>query len=106
VSEQATHAGLTRGRTEDLVLAVNELATNAIRHGQGGGLLRIWARPGRIVCQIEDRGRITDPPAGRRIPAPDIAGGMGLWLVNPLCDLVEVRSIADGTTVRVHASLD
>jgi hypothetical protein len=25
-----------------------------------------------------------------------------LWLVNQVCDLVELRSGADGTTVRMH----
>jgi anti-sigma regulatory factor (Ser/Thr protein kinase) len=106
VLDQATRIGLATQRTEDLVLAVNELATNAVRHGQGGGVLQMWNHRGKLVCQIEDRGYITDLLAGRRMPAPDSAGGMGLWLVNQLCDLVEVRSFADGTTVRVHAALD
>ncbi len=30
---------------------------------------------------------------------------MGLWTVNQLCDLVEVRSSSVGTTIRVHATL-
>jgi anti-sigma regulatory factor (Ser/Thr protein kinase) len=34
-------------------------------------------------------------------PAPDREGGRGLYLVNQLCDLVQVRSSDQGTTVRV-----
>jgi len=106
VSEQATAAGMGRDAVMDLVLAVNELATNAVRHGDGSGMLHVWCRPTRVVCQVEDRGQITDPLAGRRVPVPSAAGGVGLWTVNQLCDLVEVRSGDAGTTVRVHISLN
>jgi anti-sigma regulatory factor (Ser/Thr protein kinase) len=105
VAEQATAAGLSKDRVADLMLAVNELAINAITHGHGG-TLRVWARPRAVVCQVEDRGHITDPLAGRRVPTPDVAGGVGLWTVNELCELVEVRTGRDGTTVRVHSALD
>jgi anti-sigma regulatory factor (Ser/Thr protein kinase) len=106
VSDWATSAGLRPDRAQDLVLAISELATNAVRHGEGGGTLQLWTRPGRIVCQVHDRGgRIRDPLAGRRAPMLDAAGGLGLWTVNQLCDLVEVRTGETGTTVRIHATL-
>jgi Histidine kinase-like ATPase domain len=66
----------------------------------------VWSHPGSVVCQVEDGGHIVDPLAGRRLPRPHVAGGLGLWTVNQLCDLVEVRTSAEGTTVRVHASLE
>lgn len=106
VSEHAAAAGLSEERIADLVLAVNELATNAIRHGSGGGTLHVWTRSGRLVCQVQDSGYISDPLAGRRVPAADVAGGIGLWTVNQLCDLVEVRTSGAGTTVRVHTTLN
>jgi anti-sigma regulatory factor (Ser/Thr protein kinase) len=106
VGARARAAGLPDRRADDLVLAVNELATNAIRHGDGGGLLRVWIAPGELVCQVDDHGHITDPLAGRHMPVPEVAGGVGLWTVNQLCDLVEVRSNRDGTSVRVHSTLD
>jgi anti-sigma regulatory factor (Ser/Thr protein kinase) len=110
VGQHAAAAGLSEDRVSDLVLAVNELATNAIRHGSGGGTLHLWTRPGRFVCQVSDRGRsdggrIDDPLAGRRIPSGEVAGGLGLFTVNQLCDLVEVRTSDAGTTVRVHTAL-
>jgi anti-sigma regulatory factor (Ser/Thr protein kinase) len=105
VGEHAAGAGLSQDRVADLVLAVNELATNAIRHGSGGGTLHLWTRPGRLVCQVSDSGRIDDPLAGRRVPTGEVPGGLGLWTVNQLCDLVEVRTNDAGTTVRVHTAL-
>jgi anti-sigma regulatory factor (Ser/Thr protein kinase) len=32
-------------------------------------------------------------------------GGRGLWLANQLCDLVQIRSGARGTVVRLHMRL-
>ena len=105
VSERAGAAGLDAERVSDLVLGINELATNTVAHGSGGGTLHVWGRPGRFVCQVHDGGQITDPLAGRHVPTPEGYGGMGLWIVNQLCDLVEVRSGEAGTTVRVHTTL-
>ena len=62
----------------------------------------MWSERGKLVCQIEDGGRIRDPLAGRTRGLPGI-GGLGLWMVNQLCDLVEVRTGASGSTIRVHA---
>jgi anti-sigma regulatory factor (Ser/Thr protein kinase) len=103
VDEEATAAGLNRTRVEDLMLAVSELAANAIRHGHGHGVLRVWRRSDRFMCQVEDAGTIEDPLAGRHAPVPRKAGGIGLWAVNQLCDLVEVRSTERGTKIRIHA---
>jgi hypothetical protein len=55
-----------------------------------------------VICRVEDAGQIHDPLAGRHSPAVDGEGGMGLWTVNQLCDLVELRTSAAGTTIRVH----
>jgi anti-sigma regulatory factor (Ser/Thr protein kinase) len=93
------------GPRSDLVLAINELGTNAVRHGGGHGVLCVWPTSTSLICQIRDAGHITDPLAGRRAPVPESPGGVGLWAVNPLCDLVEIRSSPAGTTVRGHLAL-
>jgi anti-sigma regulatory factor (Ser/Thr protein kinase) len=103
VSEHAARAGLAVGRCGEAVLAVNEIATNSIRHGGGGGMLHSWHEHGRLTCQVSDTGRIGDPLAGRIRPDPQALSGRGLWLVNQLCDLVQIRTGAAGTTVRIHA---
>ena len=101
VAGHARRAGLTGERTIDLVLAVNEIAANTISHTTGSGVLQIWHTPEEIVCQLHDQGEITDPLAGRVRHGPDDRGH-GLWLVNQVCDLVELRTGPAGTTVRMH----
>jgi anti-sigma regulatory factor (Ser/Thr protein kinase) len=104
-----THAralGLAEPSTRDLVLVVNELATNSIRHGGGRGSMRLWREHHAMVCEVQDRGVIDDPLVGRHRPDPRRPGGAGLWMANQLCDLVQIRSTPDtGTTIRVHTGL-
>ena len=54
---------------------------------------------------MRDTGQLDDPMVGRRQPPPTGENGRGLWLANQLCDLVQVRSTADGVVVRVVAWL-
>ena len=105
VSRQAAAVGLDPGRAADRVLAVDEVATNSLRHGGGRGTLRVWPEDGALVCEIRDAGRLQDPMAGRERPTPERDGGRGLWMVNQLCDLVQLRSFPDGAAVRLHMYL-
>ncbi|HEX7292494.1 MAG TPA: ATP-binding protein [Conexibacter sp.] len=101
VARRGQRAGLTPQRREDLVLAVNELATNSILHGGGAGTLTIWETPAALVCQVTDAGRLTDARAGRTRPEPGQIGRYGLWLVHQMCDRVEQRALPRGNVVRV-----
>jgi anti-sigma regulatory factor (Ser/Thr protein kinase) len=102
VAQKAGGAGFLSEPISQLVQAVNEVATNSVRHGGGEGTLRIWRDGETMVCEIRDAGHLTDPLAGRRRPGPEQNGGRGLWLANRYCNLVQVRSLADGTIVRLH----
>jgi anti-sigma regulatory factor (Ser/Thr protein kinase) len=95
-------AGLSVDRVDDLVLVVSEVAGNSVRHGGGRGDLSLWwcDDQSAVICEIRDAGHITDPLVGRHAPGPD-HDVTGLWLVNQLCDLVEVRSGPGGTRVRL-----
>ena len=101
----ARAAGLPPPRVRDLVLAAGELTANSVRHAGGSGILRIWSDAREFSCEVADGGYIGDPLAGRLQPAPGAAGGHGLWIVHQVCDLVELRSGRDGTTIRLHMSL-
>jgi anti-sigma regulatory factor (Ser/Thr protein kinase) len=103
-ARHAATVGLEGQRAADLVLAVNELASNSLRHGGGAGLLRVWSLPESVVCEVRDAGRIEDPLVGRRIPAASQEGGFGTWLVTQVCDLVQVRTFSSGSVVRIHMS--
>lgn len=98
-------AGLDHRRMADLVIAIDEVATNSILHGGGRGTLRFWSHARSLVFEIKDRGHIDELLVGRQRPALGQHSGHGLWLVNELCDLVELRSSSAGTTVRLHMSL-
>jgi anti-sigma regulatory factor (Ser/Thr protein kinase) len=65
----------------------------------------MWLTPGAAVVEFTDTGRVTDPLAGRRRPDLEQVGGRGLYLVNHLCDLVQLRTSASGTTIRLTAWL-
>jgi anti-sigma regulatory factor (Ser/Thr protein kinase) len=98
-------SGLPRNRLDDLLLAAHEAATNCIRHGGGEGHARVWREDANIICEVAGNGLITDPLVGRRRPDPRRGSGLGLWIVNQVCDLVQLRSGPEGTVVRMHMSV-
>jgi anti-sigma regulatory factor (Ser/Thr protein kinase) len=105
VHQHAVQAGLDEARVIDLVLAVSEVAANTVRHAKSPGRLRISYDTRQIVCELHDEGVITDPLAGRRRPSLEARGGHGLWIVNQVCDRVDIVSDADGTTIRLQMDL-
>jgi len=104
VAEHAAAAGLSRGRTADLIIAASEVAANTLKHTPNGGQLLIWHTCDEVICQLADRGTISDPLAGRRRP-DRASSGYGLWVVNQICDLVELRSAPGRTVARLHMRL-
>jgi anti-sigma regulatory factor (Ser/Thr protein kinase) len=100
-AQHAVTAGLA-DRAADVALVAGELATNSVRHGGGGGTLRLWRQHAALICEVRDRGHVVDPLVGRRRPVDGQVGGRGLWVVNQVCDLVQVRSSPSGTTLRAH----
>ena len=102
VGSFASDAGLTSSGAANLVLAVNEVATNSVTHGGGKGTFRIWRESGALSCEVRDQGQITNPLVDRELLAPGSSGSRGLWLANQLCDLVQIRSLPGGSAVRLH----
>ncbi|MGY1580387.1 anti-sigma factor RsbA family regulatory protein [Streptomyces sp. MN13] len=100
VTGEGARHGLTGTRLGDLALVTAELTTNSVVHGGGTGTVRVWTEDGHLVVEVRDKGRLTDPLAGRR-PAPQTQrGGRGLLLVNLVSDLVRTHTDDAGTTVR------
>lgn len=102
VTAHAAPAGLPADRVSDLVIAVNELATNTLDHTGAGGRVTVWAEPGVLACEVSDDGYLADPLAGRVPRDPTEPRGRGLLLVNELCDLVRVHTRPGRTTIRLH----
>jgi anti-sigma regulatory factor (Ser/Thr protein kinase) len=104
IGSLALEAGLPRSRADDLVLAVNEIATNAVVHGRSPATVRAWRTDGELVFEVTDCGSgINDALAGQLAPARGDLGGRGLWLTRLLCDAVEIRN-GVGCTVSMHAT--
>jgi anti-sigma regulatory factor (Ser/Thr protein kinase) len=99
VRTAAVARGLASGRTELLVLAVCELATNTIQHTAGGGQVRLWGDEHEIVCEVRDRG--TRRPIGG-MPAADSHRGRGLAIVRHVVDGLSTYTDPSGTVVQVR----
>lgn len=130
----ATASGFDDDRVDDVVLAVNEVATNAVEHGGSprsgsgypgsgssgtgssgtgssgtkpsgtGAELSVWARSDGLVCEVHDRGPLADPLPGLLAPHPSDPRGRGLWIARQLCDLLHVWTDGGGTHVRIRAA--
>jgi anti-sigma regulatory factor (Ser/Thr protein kinase) len=104
VSEDPTLEALSAERRSDLVFAVNEAAVNVVQHGDRDCTARIWHDGHGVVSEVSSDTGLDDLWAFRRRPGPEATSGRGLWLINQLCDLVELRSGQSGTTVRMHVN--
>jgi anti-sigma regulatory factor (Ser/Thr protein kinase) len=89
---------------ENVVFAAGELTANSVLHGGGGGTIAAWSDSDSVILEVRDAGVVDNPLVGRLRPNVDESRGRGLWLVNQLCNLVQIRSGPRGTAVRVHAS--
>ena len=103
-AQWAERAALPPQRAGDFVIAVNEIATNAVRYGSPAArlLLRVTA-PDMAEAEIRDDGYW--PPGVRAVPAGVERGGMGITLARQVCDAVEIRTGGDGTTVILRMRL-
>lgn len=91
----------------DLVLATNEAATNSLKFGAGWGLLRVWRQDGSLICEIKDDGYFDVESLTNTRPAPERITGRCLWILDEICDVVQISSSPHaGTTVRLHMDID
>lgn len=105
VASRAGECGLGGDRLDDFVVAVNELLTNAVRHGGGSGRVVVWQADGAVVCEVSDHGPGLGPARPQK-PAPDEPGGWGLYLVRELTDSIDMRTGPEGTAVRIASRVE
>ena len=103
VAARAGEAGLTGEHLEDFIVAVNELLTNAVRHGGGTGRVVVWCAEDSVVCEVSDHGAGLGPRVRADKPAPDQPGGWGLYLVRELTDTLDITTGPEGTAVRISS---
>jgi hypothetical protein len=92
--------GMTPAHRLDALLAVTEIAQNAIVHGGGIREIRLGCAAGRFVCEIVDRGDgFDDPEAGYLAPRAD--SGSGLWVARQLVWQIDFYAAPAGFTARI-----
>ncbi|GIF76087.1 sensor histidine kinase [Asanoa siamensis] len=101
---RAVDPGLPLDEIEELVIAVSEVVTNALRHGVPPVLVRYWSGFDRVVVAVTDGGSgPTDPFAGL-LPSRDSAtGGLGLWITHQSCNYVAFSRDESSFTLRLTA---
>ena len=124
VAAQCAAAGLTGTRLDDFVLAVHEIAANAIVHAGAGGRLILRRAASGLRCLVADtipKGTVSCPAPRsadmRETAAAAAAGtepgepigadsGRGLWLAATLADELSITSGPDSTIVSLYMRLD
>ena len=104
VAALAADGRFDTARVEDVVLAVNEIATNAVEHGSGEARVALWLTADDLVAEVHDHGELlTEPLPGMRAPHPADPRGRGVWIARQVCDVLHVWQDHSGTHVRMHA---
>ena len=94
----------------NILLAISEAVTNAIRHGcqecsDRAVQLAFDASPEKIEIVVQDEGEgfdpaaVPDPTLGERLYQP---GGRGIYLIRALASELAVERVANGTRVFVR----
>lgn len=103
VLAEAAAVGMSGDRASIVVLAVHELAANAVRHGGGAGRARMWVVAGELYCQVSDPGPASsDGDAGVGVGGTlpwAVRPGHGLWLVRNAADHFSIASTLAGSNV-------
>jgi serine/threonine-protein kinase RsbW len=101
--------GVAREAADDVVLALNEAATNAILYGSDGG------QPVQVVVRVDDdviHASVLDhgpdlpaePPTDADTDALAVRG-RGLWLLGRLVDEVRLERVRLGTRVTLRRAI-
>ena len=106
---RADLCGVSAVVADDVVLALHEVATNAVLHGSSGG------QPIQVVVHVNDdwvEASVLDhgpqPPPGllAETDSDELrAGGRGLWLLGRLVDEVSTERVRLGTRVTLRRAL-
>ncbi len=102
-SSWAGSRGFSDSASDDVVIALVEVATNGLMHGRPPVRVRGWWQGGTLVAQVDDAGGCPLPATAGYVP-PGIEPGAarGLWLARQLADVVSAHTAGSTTSVRLH----
>jgi anti-sigma regulatory factor (Ser/Thr protein kinase) len=101
--------GVSEAVADDVVLALNEAATNAVLYGSRGGQpveVAVHVTHDWVEASVLDHG--PEPPPGLHAAADTDeprAGGRGLWLLRRLVDEVRLERVKLGTRVTLRRAI-
>ncbi|TQS46525.1 anti-sigma factor RsbA family regulatory protein [Cryptosporangium phraense] len=101
----ALDAGMVEDEAHEFLIAIYEIASNAVEHGGGRGVGRFWADGDLLFCEVRSALPIVDPLiAGYRPPGTAQERGRGLWLARQICERVTIHNNG-GATVQLVRSV-
>lgn len=103
VSASLAGAAVGKQTVGDIRLAISELVTNAVVHGNGGPItVQIESSPHGVVCAVMSRFSGRPPPDPAMWTAPTSGGptGRGMAIVRAVADVVVVDIDDSVVTVR------
>jgi anti-sigma regulatory factor (Ser/Thr protein kinase) len=96
LGEWLAERGVPRTTCDDLVLALVEACSNAVRHAYRGGegtvTVQVRREEESLTIRVRDTGRWT-------VPLPSAEGGWGLEIIRALADDIHIHGTPYGTTV-------
>ncbi|MEV0458498.1 anti-sigma factor RsbA family regulatory protein [Catellatospora methionotrophica] len=102
VEQALLRDGFAAYAVQGFMLAVSEVATNAILHGVAPVRVRLWSDARRALCAVSDGGTCFSPYSGYLPTDREVgAGGMGLWLARQMSDDLTVDAADGGCVVRL-----
>jgi anti-sigma regulatory factor (Ser/Thr protein kinase) len=106
VRSAAATIGIGDDDLEKALIAVSEIATNAIRYAGGEGWLTVLCFTDGLRIEVRDRGSgLPDDVADRTPASPTAAGGRGLWLARSMVTRLDILSTPEGVTASVWIAL-
>ncbi|GAA3615029.1 hypothetical protein GCM10022419_120320 [Nonomuraea rosea] len=103
VHAHARRGGLRGARLEDLVIAVNEAVTNVLDHGGAAGMVIVRNSAEAVVVDIVDfAGRLSHEHLAAAKIDPTGSRGFGLWVIQHLCDRVDLEQSDQSSRLRLH----
>jgi len=110
IEEICSQVNLTTKEKNNIILAIEEGATNIIRHaylyGDGEIRLKVAVFKNYIVFSLFDNGKSFQPPDKTRLDLKKMAttgrkGGLGFYLINKVMDRVEYFSLEGENELRL-----